>query len=427
MPMTIEDALDDIGWGMYGSMLLLWGSIGQVIAGMHTMSGFFTTLPWEVRCREGIVCTGAPTLDDFCTNQTGYDTTWELGGGPYTVLTEWGPCEDTWRRPLAGSLYFVGWFMGGVVLGDLSAKYGRHKLAFAVVASALAVLALSSLSPSLAVFLTLRWANGVCIGGLTLLSYILVTESYAAKYQSAVATVILGAFAVGELILVPVAYWVPNWKTFSIIIAGIGVPAIFWYRYVEESPRWLAAVGREGDALVSLQKTASRNGKVLRSTVLTHTKEGPKEDVSLGTLFSEALSLRMTVMGYSWFACSLCYYGLNFAAGSLGGDLYVNAAIIAVIELPAYFMQYFAVEHPSLGRKGTMLWSFGIAGFACICYFVLYSMGLEPVGRALAFVGKFAITIGFSMAYIWGSELFPTSVRSLAMGCCTACARVDDD
>ena len=44
--------------------------------------------------------------------------------------------------------------------------------------------------------------------------------------------------------------------------------------------------------------------------------------------------------------------------------------------------------------------------------------------KIMAFVGKFAVAATFSIMYTFSAELYPTCVRSSAVGFCSSCARV---
>ena len=70
-----------------------------------------------------------------------------------------------------------------------------------------------------------------------------------------------------------------------------------------------------------------------------------------------------------------------------------------------------------------MVLSFAVGGFACFLMIFLQhsSAGLRTV---LAMVGKTAITSAFSIVYVWPLELFPTSLRSGAMGIQSFSSRV---
>ena len=49
---------------------------------------------------------------------------------------------------------------------------------------------------------------------------------------------------------------------------------------------------------------------------------------------------------------------------------------------------------------------------------------LLEVSKWMAFIGKFAVAACFSILYTFSAELYPTCVRSSAVGFCSSCARV---
>lgn len=48
----------------------------------------------------------------------------------------------------------------------------------------------------------------------------------------------------------------------------------------------------------------------------------------------------------------------------------------------------------------------------------------EGTGLALFFLGKLAITFAFNSMYVFSAELFPTRVRSSALGACSLLGRL---
>ena len=43
---------------------------------------------------------------------------------------------------------------------------------------------------------------------------------------------------------------------------------------------------------------------------------------------------------------------------------------------------------------------------------------------ALSIVGKAAITMSFTGAYVYSVEIFPTGIRNIGLGTCSMCARI---
>lgn len=54
----------------------------------------------------------------------------------------------------------------------------------------------------------------------------------------------------------------------------------------------------------------------------------------------------------------------------------------------------------------------------------LFFPGLPVVAVLLEMLGKFGVTSSFCVVYAVSSELFPTVIRNMAMGCCSMAARI---
>lgn len=53
-----------------------------------------------------------------------------------------------------------------------------------------------------------------------------------------------------------------------------------------------------------------------------------------------------------------------------------------------------------------------------------YLLGLSYLSVALEMLGKFAVTTGSSLMYVYTAELFPTVLRNTATGACSVLSRV---
>eukprot|EP00658_Telonema_sp_P-2_P043389 TRINITY_DN31326_c0_g1_i2.p1 TRINITY_DN31326_c0_g1~~TRINITY_DN31326_c0_g1_i2.p1 ORF type:complete len:152 (+),score=34.46 TRINITY_DN31326_c0_g1_i2:200-655(+) len=73
------------------------------------------------------------------------------------------------------------------------------------------------------------------------------------------------------------------------------------------------------------------------------------------------------------------------------------------------------------GRVKTLSGAMMLSGAACGLCMVLPDGGLTTTA---AMTGKFGITASFAIVFVYAAELFPTVVRSLAMGLSSTAARV---
>ena len=123
-------------------------------------------------------------------------------------------------------------------------------------------------------------------------------------------------------------------------------------------------------------------------------------------------------MAFIFFVNSAVYYGLSLNVGSLGGSIYLNNILSALVEMVSYAFAQVSVE--KVGRKHTLMFLLTVAGFGCLVSG--FSTGGAQI--AVALVGRFGIAASFNMIFLYTTELFPTVVRSAALGTCSLVARL---
>ncbi|KAJ9438834.1 putative organic cation transporter protein-like isoform X1 [Diplonema papillatum] len=432
---NVDELIEAIGCGRYQCIIYFWSCMTSVMWGMQTTTNVFTGLDYDLRCVSE-VCTGqdAPSMSRFCADPEAYAGVWERYSHTFSVVMEWGSCGDTWMGPLIGSVFFAGWFCGGLI-GGSSDILGRARTSALWTVLSAAMLFASTFSPNIGVYYALRFVHGVCIGAGSLVTFVFGVEACTIKWQGKVGSTSVAAFGVGTSLCVLIAYHFPHWKDLSQIIAAVGVVPVFLQMFLYESPRWLVAVDRCETAEAHLRHIARINDVAYPSTALVSTArpvvvsaegEGVSEtNMKLRLLFQIPITRqRVLIMGFFWFVCSLAYYGLNFAAGSLGGDLYLNVLLLALVELPACALQAWMADRPFAGRRGTTFAGFLTSSVGCILFFVLSAFDISAPARIFALFGKMGIFASFVVAYVWTAELFPTNIRGTALGWCTSCARI---
>ena len=122
---------------------------------------------------------------------------------------------------------------------------------------------------------------------------------------------------------------------------------------------------------------------------------------------------------YVWAAVALSYYGLSFNSVKLSDSPHLDFMLSALTEVFATFACARAMDSPRLGRRASLA-----AMMSTITVSLVFSLAFTPLARWLSLVGKFAATGAFNLIYIQTAELFPTVVRTTALGLCSAAARL---
>merc|ERR1712112_67702 len=78
------------------------------------------------------------------------------------------------------------------------------------------------------------------------------------------------------------------------------------------------------------------------------------------------------------------------------------------------------VKSRKIGRKGTVGGCLLVGGLSC----VISGYVTNTLQLVMALVGKFFMAAGFAVLYLYGAELFPTTLRSTALGLQSVSARV---
>jgi len=379
-----------------------------------------------------------------------YDTS----NGIDSIVYQWNlVCDDLWKLSTIQGSYMGGVFVGCMVWGWASDKFGRRltMLVAAVIQVASSILA--AFAPNYIIFIMLRFLIAFSVSGVFECGFVLVTEICGPHYRTYFGILTQFPFGWGAALLPVIAYFIRQWKSLQLAISIPCVLLGIFYWTIPESPRWLVAEGRLDEALAILKNGAKTNNKQLPpddelmemlTAIAADDEDAQKEEkveVELSasqkflSVFEEIFVLvktpemrkRTLNIFFSWLIVAMVYYGLSLNSKNLGGDRYVNGFLSGFVEVPAV-----VVIIPLLAKLGRVKCYSGtfIAGGICCCLVALVTSVTSGQGWAIALsvaigiVGKFLISMTFAIAYLYTAELFPTKVRNLAVGLASTFARI---
>mmetsp|Transcript_31576 Transcript_31576/g.79276 ORF Transcript_31576/g.79276 Transcript_31576/m.79276 type:complete len:399 (-) Transcript_31576:107-1303(-) len=270
-------------------------------------------------------------------------------------------------------------------------------------------------------YLMCKFVLGFGCGGIGVASFVLSTEPLGAKWRAVLGIATQYWWAAGICLMSGVASILTEWRVFSAFVVistlaycGASAPLL------KESPRWLLISGNPEKAREVLTSMAKENRQDIPEDGLPPLKQpASTKTVSIGSLFPyPALRRRLFAMSFIFVANSMVYYGLSLNVGSLGGSIYLNSFLSGLVEMPSYAFAQFSVEF--FGRKRTLIFLNAMAGTGCL----LSAFVTGKAQTAVALIGRFGIAASFNMIFLYTTELFPTVVRSAALGTCSLVARI---
>jgi putative MFS transporter len=335
---------------------------------------------------------------------------------------------------------FAGGAIGAPFFGWWADRNGRR----AALQLALALLVVSSsavaLSPNMTWMTAFRFVSGLALGAYppltaAYLADVLPPRSRGRNMMLCGALAFLGAPAVIFLIrwLTPWApFAIEGWRWALLVAAAVSAVAAILFFCVPESPRWLAALGRDDAAerayrffATSVQRPAESfaDRPANLTAAIPHTT---RDDSGRGTLATRRSYRRAFLLA--------ALYGLGPWA-TIGFPL-LSAAVM--------LQKGFRIGDSLLFAGVSMLGpTFGIGALAALVdrierrlALVLCAVTMTALGLAFAVATELtaliALGIGFNLASaaysvvlsIYGAELFPTRVRALATSSAWSLGRV---
>ncbi|XP_069690614.1 organic cation transporter protein-like [Periplaneta americana] len=355
-----------------------------------------------------------------------------------TIVNEWNiaSCtEKPWRLTIVGTINNVGQFIGFPLAGYFSDKVGRKTTLLVSILMTCILGVLRSLAWSYEAFLFFEFVVAGFSGGIYNSGFVLGMELVGPRARVIGGAVISSFYSVGMVLLAAVAWWVKNWRILQAIYAP-GLICFLYYWILPESVRWLQSQGRTEEVKVIMRRAAKINGVTLTdqefnkfelSPVLEKpddSKPVPKRsnaDAFKRILRSKILLARLVNCAFCWITNSFVYIGLSLSAVSVGGGKYTNFMLVAVVEVPAYAVTPFFSDR--FGRKLSLCVSLLIAGVCCIA-FAFIPEDYDTLKLIIFLAGKFAITVAFTVVYVFTAELFPTELRHTMLGTCSMVGRV---
>ncbi|XP_055861503.1 putative transporter SVOPL [Biomphalaria glabrata] len=392
---TVEDAIEAIGFGWFQLKIFFVGKLISAADSMEMM--MLSVLSPLVRCE------------------------WQLEDYKVAFIT---------------TAVFIGMGISAPLFGIVGDNYGRKPTLIMVTVWIGFFGFLATFSPTYSWIVLLRGLVGVGMGGSPQ-GFSLTAEYVPSKYRAKLlvfGTIFWTIGGIFEILLAMIVVPALGWRWLLVFSAIPVLLASFGLLFIPESARFLAGAGYIDDAEKILEKAAKINKAKLPDGKLTQS-----QNVPLGRLkdvFSREYLRSTLQLWFLWFGVAFTYYGMVLANAEvlrirneestskckcvyLTTDDYLTMILSSfgeLISLPINFLLF-----DKIGRRFTGALCYFGAGL----FFVLLQLQVElgVLTVFMFFVRGFA-TACFNFVYIYSSELYPTSIRTLSIGMASAMARV---
>ncbi|NXQ15604.1 S22AG protein, partial [Peucedramus taeniatus] len=273
--------------------------------------------------------------------------------------------------------------------------------------------------------------------GYLVVAFVYVTEFVGIKARTWASMHVHAFFAMGIMIVALVGFLVRTWWVYQIFLSIATLPFVMCCWMLPETPFWLLSQERYEDAQkvidtmarwnkvgtpckVSELCSVQQNDPASDRTGDGDTSSAKKHNI-LDLFCNWQIARRTITVWLIWFTGSLGYYVFSLSSVSLGGNEYLNLFLIGAVELPCYIIACIAMD--KLGRRNTLIPFLILSALICVLImFIPQDFNILIVLANMA--GKFSIGVAFGLIYLYTAELYPTIVRSLAVGSGSMMCRV---
>lgn len=346
------------------------------------------------------------------------------------LRTQWGLSIGT--VGLITSAGFVGMFLGAIVGGRLSDRFGRRPVLIGAVFFYSLFSLLSAASWDATSLGVMRVLTGFGLQAMTGVLLVYVSEMFPRALRGRYQSLLLAVGLAG----VPVAAWLARlvvplgpgtWRwifVFGALGAVIGVVAL---RVLPESARWQAAHGRGTQAAERLvakleDEARERTGEPLPEPVATT----PVPPASVRDLLHGAALRRTIVASAACVFLILSFYGftswvptLLVERGYTTTQSLTYASVLAIAAVPGALLAFPVIDRWE--RKNL------IFALQCAVAVLLLVFGLvgNPVSILVSgFLASMLMQTGVAVLYTYIAEVFPLALRGLGSGIANGTGRL---
>ncbi|CAG0887216.1 unnamed protein product [Darwinula stevensoni] len=423
--MDVDQVYEKIGeFGRQQGIYFVWLSLIVLSVPPHYLQMIF------IGAKPHFICYAkneTQFMHDACFNDsTSTCTRLEYDSQLNSIATSWDMvCDKQYLVGMGQGLFMLGLMVGAPLLGRVSDAYGRKPILFLSIIFSTAFGAACSFANGFLSFFLFRFLDGF-IGSGGLSNFVLTMELIGPSKRALVGCLNGCVFSVGIVFYAGLAFYIRDWRKLNLVACLVTVPLLPLYFCIPESPRWLLLKRREKEARDVLRRVAIGNGRDFHEDWIFEKPCNKADDAAGGMLqlfSSPRLAFLTSIQLFSWFSCSIIYYGLTLAAGDFSKDLYSSAALNGVIEIPGILLNIFLLSW--CGRRTSLVGCMLLSSVAClpIPFLPISSTG-SSVKLSLGLLGKLGISSAFSIIYIHSSELFPTVIRSAGLSLVFVTSRI---
>ncbi|KAL0883589.1 hypothetical protein ABMA27_015740 [Loxostege sticticalis] len=337
-------------------------------------------------------------------------------------------CDKKWLVSFSQSMSYVGTLIGSLLFGVLSDKFGRLS-AFTLSCLILAISGcLVSVMPEPSLYTTMRTIEGIGVGGAIVTAYVLCVEFCGLRHRESVTALFHIPINISHVSLAGVSYALRHCDEFQLVLS---IPVFLFVGMkwlVMESPKWLMDNNHVDKAVAVMERIAKFNGvssgAIREEIEAYHASHAQNHQTKLKfwQIFKHRKpTMNLGCMSVVFFVCGMGYYGVSQYIGLMSGNIHINVAISGTLLIPGTITAFFLLK--ILKRRTFLMATMFLSGITMITV-ICIPAHMNFCRVVVACICNCFFFISFIIVFLFGVELFPTTIRNSVLGFLSFISRV---
>merc|ERR1719445_436289 len=212
------------------------------------------------------------------------------------------------------------------------------------------------------------------------------------------------------------------------VITGLILPMYF---LIPESVRWLAQNGKEDESMDALLRIARINGKILskddKAKIASMVKEIANESkftedrLTPIDMFRRGHLTKTLILIFAWITSCISFYALGLNSTDLSGNIMLNFFLTRTSGFGVAIGIILIANN--WGRVKSLVLSHTLLGLSCIGLAFIPKTSINAILVVYIFANIVA-SISFNLVYLMTCEMYPTNLRSQAVGTASSISRI---
>ncbi|KAI5638690.1 sugar transporter domain-containing protein [Phthorimaea operculella] len=407
-------------FGIYQAMVCTIAGLSRFIAMWNILSLIFITPQTDFICKQfpknvSVEVQNSTCYDD-CLKYEYHQAVFES-----TLISRFGLiCDKAWIANFAQTALMLGVLVGSWFCGWISDRQGRRTGLRLATFLNIMFMFNACFALNYWIFICLRFLIGVASGGIFVISTVYVLEIVGSDHKESAVCWALIPDGVGEAVMAVFAYYSATWDIFLLEYCVVSAVIFLLVLILPETPRWYVAHGKIDRAIEVFTRAARWNNLIthhIDDSIKTYVEiiklppERPKTHHM--HLFGDKGTAKKTICTTLIFIqAGIGFYGITEYINLLLPNVYLSVTILGLVQVPASLLSIYL--NKVFGRRILLIAVFFVNSIA------MGILSFLPKGHVIAIitgaVSLSSIIVAFAVTYIYIAELYPTPLRSTALG-----------